>query len=84
MGKTPKHPILSVTIFLPILSVFKYICWYTFIFFYNGFSFNIKKIFMALFYAWGSTILRVEPLRGCSLLFTSRFPEIPGIHFIEK
>ena len=24
-----------------------------------------------------------EPLRGGSLLFTTKFPEIPGIHFIN-
>ena len=38
---------------------------------------------MAPFYGWGSTALRLEPLRGGSLLFTAKFPEIPGTHFIE-
>ena len=35
---------------------------------------------MAPFYGWGSTASRLEPLRGSSLLFTSKFPEIPGTH----
>ena len=26
---------------------------------------------------------RLEPLQGGSLLFTSKFPEIPGTHFID-
>ena len=33
---------------------------------------------MALFYGWGSTVSRLEPLRGGSSLFTTKFPEIPG------
>ena len=37
-----------------------------------------KKNFMALFYGWGSAASKLEPLRGCSLLFTTKFPEIPG------
>ena len=32
---------------------------------------------MAPFYGWGSTASRPEPLRGGSLLFTTKFPEIP-------
>ena len=44
---------------------------------------NKKKNFMAPFYAWGSTASRLQPLRGGSLLFTTRFPEIPGTHFID-
>ena len=39
--------------------------------------------FVAPFYGWGSTASRPEPLRGGSLLFTTKFPEIPGTHFIE-
>ena len=35
---------------------------------------------MAPFYGWGSTASRLEPLRGGRLLFTTRFPEIPGTH----
>ena len=35
------------------------------------------KNFMAPFYGWGSTASRLEPLRGGSLLFTTKFPEIP-------
>ena len=39
-----------------------------------------KKNFMAPFYGWGSTASRLEPLRGGSLLFTTKSPEIPGTH----
>ena len=39
--------------------------------------------FMAHFYGWGLTASRLEPLRGGSLLFTTKFPEIPGTHFID-
>ena len=38
---------------------------------------------MAPFYEWGSTALSLEPLRGGGLLFTTKFPEIPGTHFID-
>ena len=41
---------------------------------------------MASFYGWSSTASRLELLRGCSLLFTTKSPEIPGIpgtHFID-
>ena len=38
---------------------------------------------MAPFYGWGSTASRIEPLRGGILLFTTKFPEIPGTHFID-
>ena len=37
--------------------------------------------FMAPFYGRGSTASRLEPLRGGSLLFTTKFPETPGTHF---
>ena len=40
----------------------------------------LNKI-MALFYGWGSTVLRLEPLQKSSLLFTTNFPEIPGTNF---
>ena len=30
------------------------------------------------FYGWSSTASRLELLRGCSLLFTTKSPEIPG------
>ena len=33
--------------------------------------------FMAPFYGWGSTASRLEPLRGGSLLFTTKFSETP-------
>ena len=42
-----------------------------------------QKKFMASFYGWGSTASRQEPLRGGSLLFTTKFPDIPGTHFID-
>ena len=38
---------------------------------------------MAPFYGWGSTASSLEPLREGSLLFTTKFPEIPGTHFID-
>ena len=38
---------------------------------------------MAPFYGWGSTASRLEPLRGGSSLFTTKFPEISGTHFID-
>ena len=38
---------------------------------------------MAPFYGWGSTASRLETLRGRSLLITTKFPEIPGIHCID-
>ena len=38
---------------------------------------------MIPFYGWGSTALRLEPLRGGSLLFSTKFPEIHGTHFID-
>ena len=38
---------------------------------------------MATFYGWGSTASRLEPIRGDSLLFTTKFPEIPSTHFID-
>ena len=43
----------------------------------------VKKIklkkntnFMAPFYGWGSTASRLEPLRGGSLLFTTKFRDL--------
>ena len=38
---------------------------------------------MAPFCEWGSTASGLEPLQGGSLLFTTKFPEIPGTHFIN-
>ena len=38
---------------------------------------------MAPSYGWGPTALRLELLREGSLLFTTKFPEIPGTHFID-
>ena len=39
---------------------------------------TLKKNFISLFYGWGSTSSRLEPLRGGSLVFTTKSPEIPG------
>ena len=39
-----------------------------------------KTNFMASFYGWGSTASWLEPLRGGSLLFTTKFTEIPRTH----
>ena len=38
---------------------------------------------MAHFYRWGSTASKLESLQGGSLLFTTKFPDIPGTHFID-
>ena len=42
-----------------------------------------KKNFLAPFYGWGSTASRPEPLRGGSLLFTAKFPEISSTYFTD-
>ena len=44
---------------------------------------NFKKNFMVPFHGWGSTASRLVPLRGGSLHFTTKFPDIPGTHFID-
>ena len=44
---------------------------------------EIKKNLWPLFYGCGSTTSRLEPLRGGSLLFTTKFPDIPGTHFTD-
>ena len=36
---------------------------------------------MAPFYGWDSTASRLVPLQGGSLLFTTKFQDIPGTHF---
>ena len=41
------------------------------------------KLYGPFFYGWGSTVSRLQPLQGGSLLFTIQFPEIPGTHFIN-
>ena len=38
---------------------------------------------MAPFNGWDSTALKLESIRGDSLLFTIQFPEIPGTHFAD-
>ena len=42
-----------------------------------------KKTLWPLFYGWGSTASRLKPSWGGSLLFTTKFPEIPGTHLIN-
>ena len=44
---------------------------------------NFNFTLWPLFYGWGSTASRLQPLRGGSLLFTIQFPEILGTHFID-
>ena len=39
--------------------------------------------FMAPFYGWFLTAWKLEPLLGGSLFYNTKFPEIPGIHFIN-
>ena len=38
---------------------------------------------MAPFHGWGSTASRLERVQGGSLLFTTKFQDIPGTHFID-
>ena len=47
-----------------------------------SFGYKKNKLY-GPFYGWGSTTSRLEPLRRGSLLFTTKFPEIPGTHFID-
>ena len=62
-------------------SIFSFLSsYFSFIFLANS---KKKQNFMAPFYGWGSTASRLEPLRGGSLLFTTKFPEVPGTHFID-
>ena len=44
----------------------------------------LKKNFMAPFSERGLTASRLDPLRGGSLLFNTKFPEILGTHFINQ
>ena len=48
----------------------------------NQFSSKLKKKIMVHFYGWVLTASKLEALRGDSLLFTTKFPEITGTHFI--
>ena len=38
---------------------------------------------MASFYGWSSTTSRLEPFRGGSLPFTTKFAEILDTHFVN-
>ena len=44
---------------------------------------DYKKQLCDPFLWTGSTVSRLEPLQGGILLFTTKFPEIPGTHFID-
>ena len=62
----------------------KIYCWFLRCDFENvGSPLKLKKNSVAPFYGWGSTASRLHLLRGDSLLFTIKFPEIPGTHFIH-
>ena len=62
----PKKPLLLVLPYLGPISLQKL---------------TLKKTLSPLFYGWGSTASRLEPHQGGSLLFTTKFPEIPGTLF---
>ena len=51
------------------------------LFFYKNIL--LKKTLWPLFYVWGSTASRLEPFPGGSLLFTTKFPDIPGTYFTD-
>ena len=38
---------------------------------------------MTPFYGRGSTASRLKPLRGGTLVFTTKYPQIPSTHFID-
>ena len=44
---------------------------------------KLKKLYGPFFYGWGSTASSLQSPPGGSLLFTIRFPEIRGTHFIN-
>ena len=44
---------------------------------------TLKKNFMAPSHEWGSIASRPQPLRGGSLLYTTKFSKLPGTHFIN-
>ena len=43
---------------------------------------KLQKNFIASFYGWGLTASRLELFGGVGLLYNTKFPEIPGTHFI--
>ena len=49
----------------------------------NNNNYNNNKNFMAPFYGCGSTASRLKPLRGGSLVLTTKSSEIPGNHFLD-
>ena len=42
-----------------------------------------KKLYGPFLWIGFCCLKATEPLRGGSLLFTTKFPEIPGTHFID-
>ena len=44
---------------------------------------KLQKNFMAPFYGCGLNASRLEPVWGDSLVYNTKFPEIPGTHFIN-
>ena len=50
---------------------------------FRFFMFKTFKNFMAPLYGLGSSASRLEPLRGDTLFFTTKFPEVPDTHFID-
>ena len=69
-------PLRNIIIIFPIIDQKS---WSSNVLFYE------KKDFMALFHGWGSTVSRLEwkPLREAILLFTIKYPNIAGTHFLS-
>ena len=68
--------------YIPTISTKYFISFFTSNIFYISYILYLfKKKFVAPFYGWGSTASKLELLRGGSLLFTTKFPEISGTHF---
>ena len=44
---------------------------------------KLKKLYGPFLYIGFNCLKAIEPLRGGSFLFTTKFPEIPGTHFID-
>ena len=84
-------PLFQVLIYIVLICIYKkrreknafYIVFIlSFCWFILEYLISIKKKFMVPFHGWSSTASRLEPLWGGSLFFT-KFPEIPGTHFID-
>ena len=44
---------------------------------------NFKKLYGSFLWMGFNCLKATEPLRGVALLFTTKFPEIPGTHLID-